>query len=63
LPVAASGGIDAMVTITVKFMSIPRQRTGTGRVEFVSSESRLRDVLKEIVNRYRIANIILTESG
>lgn len=52
-----------MVTITVKFMSIPRQRTGTGRVEFVSSESRLRDVLKEIVNRYRIANIILTESG
>jgi molybdopterin converting factor small subunit len=52
-----------MVEVTVKFMSIPRQRTGTGRVEFVSSGSKLRNVLKEIVDSYRIADIILTESG
>ena len=52
-----------MVRLTVKFMSIPRQRTGTGRVEFVSSQNRLKDVLKEIVDSYRIADIIFTESG
>lgn len=52
-----------MVNVTVKFMSIPRQRTGTGRVEFVSSDSKLRDVLKEIADSYHIADIILTESG
>jgi len=52
-----------MVEVTVKFMSIPRQRTGTGSVEFVSSGRTLRSVLKEIVDSYRIADIILTESG
>jgi molybdopterin converting factor small subunit len=52
-----------MVKLTVKFMSIPRQRTGTGRVEFVSSQSRLWNVLKEIVNSFGIADLILTESG
>lgn len=52
-----------MVRLTVKFMSIPRQRTGTGRVEFVSSQNRLKDVLKEIVDSYRIADIIFTETG
>jgi molybdopterin converting factor small subunit len=52
-----------MVRLTVKFMSIPRQRTGTGRVEFASSQNRLKDVLKEIVDSYRIADIIFTESG
>ena len=52
-----------MVRLTVKFMSIPRQRTGTGRVEFVSSQNTLKDVLKEIVDSYRIADIIFTESG
>jgi molybdopterin converting factor small subunit len=52
-----------MVKVTVKFMGIPRQHTGTGRVEFVSSKSKLKDVLKEIVDSYRIADIILTESG
>jgi molybdopterin converting factor small subunit len=52
-----------MVRLTVKFMSIPRQRTGTGCVEFVSSRSRLKDVVKEIVESYRIADIIFTESG
>lgn len=34
-----------------------------GGVEFVSSGQRLRDVLKEIVDRYRIAEIILAENG
>ena len=52
-----------MVRLTVKFMSIPRQRTGTGRVEFVSSQNRLKDVLKEIVDSYRIADIIFTETS
>lgn len=52
-----------MVSLTVKFMSIPRQRTGTGRVEFVSSQNRLKDVLKEIVDSYRINDIIFTENG
>ena len=52
-----------MVSVTVKFMSIPRQRTGTGRVEFVSSDSKLRNVVKEIADSYRIADILLTESG
>jgi len=52
-----------MVKVTVKFMSIPRLRTGTGRVEFVSSASRLKDVLKDIVDSYCIRDIILAESG
>jgi len=52
-----------MVRLTVKFMSIPRQRTGIGRVEFVSSQNRLKDVLKEIVDSYRVADIIFTETG
>jgi molybdopterin converting factor small subunit len=54
---------EVMVSVTVKFMSIPRQRTGTGRVEFVSSDSKLRNVVKEIADSYRIADILLTESG
>lgn len=52
-----------MVNLSVKFMGIPRQHTGTGRVEFTSSKSRLRDVLKEIVDSYAIADILLTENG
>lgn len=52
-----------MVKVIVKFMGIPRLHTGTGRVEFVSSQSRLSEVLKKIVDSYRIADIILTESG
>jgi molybdopterin converting factor small subunit len=42
-------------------MSIARQRTGAGVVEFTSHESKLRDVLKAIVASYRIADIMLTE--
>jgi molybdopterin converting factor small subunit len=52
-----------MVKVTVKFMGIPRQHTGTGRVEFVSSESKLRDVLKKIAESYHMTDIILTEKG
>ncbi len=52
-----------MVRLTVKFMSIARQRAGTGTVEFSSSEHRLRDILKEIVDSYHISDIILTERG
>jgi molybdopterin converting factor small subunit len=52
-----------LVEVTVKFMSIPRQRTGKGRAVFVSSGSQLRSVLKEIVDSYHIADIILTEKG
>lgn len=48
-----------MVKVTVKFMSIARQRAGTGSVEFLSSKERLGDVLKEIVDRYGMADIIL----
>lgn len=52
-----------MITVTVKFMSIARQRVGVGVVEFTSRESRLRFVLKEIAGAYRIADIIFTERG
>jgi molybdopterin converting factor small subunit len=51
-----------MVRLTVKFMGIPRQHTGTGRVEFVSSKGMLKDVLKEIVDFYNIADVILAEN-
>ncbi len=52
-----------MVRVIVKFMSIARQRAGTGAVEFVSLERTLRDVLKEIVTTYGVSDIILTENG
>jgi molybdopterin converting factor small subunit len=52
-----------MVKLIVKFMGIPRQHTGTGRVEFDSSANRLRDVLKEVADSYHIADVILSESG
>ena len=44
-------------------MSIARQRAGTGGVEFSSSKDRLGDVLKEVVDKYRIADIILDRDG
>ena len=52
-----------MVRLIVKFMGIPRQYTHTSRVEFESSGDKLRDALKEIVNSYHIADVILTENG
>ena len=47
----------------MKFMGIPRLHAGTGRVEFDSLGNKLRDVLKEIVDSYHIAEIVLTEGG
>ena len=55
--------MDATIKITVKFMSIVRQRAGAGVVEFTCRESKLKDVLREIVNSYRVADIILEENG
>jgi molybdopterin converting factor small subunit len=52
-----------MVHVIVKFMGIPRQRTGIGRSEFNSSESKLRGVLREIGKFYNVNDIILTENG
>ena len=52
-----------MVKVIVKFMGIPRQRTGTGRAEFTSSRVKLRDVLEELVRFFKVADIILTEKG
>jgi molybdopterin converting factor small subunit len=52
-----------MVRVIVKFMSIARQRAGTASVEFFSPNHRLGDVLKEIVSRYKIADIILSKDG
>jgi molybdopterin converting factor small subunit len=52
-----------MVTVTVKFMSVARQRAGAGVVKFTCRASKLRFVLKEIAEAYRIADIILTERG
>jgi molybdopterin converting factor small subunit len=53
--------VDNTIKITVKFMSVARQRAGVGVAEFISQESKLRDVLKAIVASYRIADIIFTE--
>ena len=52
-----------MVNVTVKFMGIPRQHTGMGRVDFNSSKNKLRDVLKEVTDFYKISDIMLTEKG
>jgi molybdopterin converting factor small subunit len=52
-----------MVTVTVKFMSIARQRAGTATAEFSSPHVRLEDLLKEIVSKYKIEDIVLNEKG
>jgi molybdopterin converting factor small subunit len=54
---------DDMVNLIVKFMGIPRQRTGTGRSEINSSGSKLRDVLQEVAKSFNVADIMLTEKG
>lgn len=51
------------MNVIVKFMGIPRQRTHTGRVEFLTSKRVLREVLEEIAVVYEIADVILTDSG
>jgi molybdopterin converting factor small subunit len=52
-----------MVKVMVKFMSIARQRAETGTVEFTSGSVRLRDVLREIVEAYKLVDIILDTDG
>ena len=44
-------------------MGIPRQHAGTGRVDFVTSESKLKDVLRRVVDIYHLTDVILTEKG
>lgn len=52
-----------MVRVTVRFLSIARLRAGTSGAELSFSENKLGDVVQEIVKRYDIADIILTEDG
>lgn len=52
-----------MIRVTVRFMSVVRLRTGTGGGEFSFPKNSLRDVLLEIVKKYNIADIMLTEEG
>jgi molybdopterin converting factor small subunit len=44
-------------------MSVVRLRAGTGGVEFSSSSNRLGDVVKEIVKKYHVADLIFTRVG
>ena len=55
--------MGSTIKITVKFMSVARQRAGTGAVQLTCRERRLREVLGDILGLYRIADIILTETG
>ncbi len=52
-----------MVKLNVRFMSIARMRAGVGSVEFQSAGRTLREVLKEAVDKYGLADIILTDNG
>lgn len=52
-----------MVRVTVKFMGIPRLHTHVGSAEFNSSKDKLKDVLREVLDFYKIADVILTEEG
>jgi molybdopterin converting factor small subunit len=62
-PVVASKDAHTVVAITVRFMSIARQRAGVGVAKFVSQESTLRFVLRQIPGAYGISDIILTDKG
>jgi molybdopterin converting factor small subunit len=62
-PFQVSHEMANMVSITVKFMGIPRQRTGVGRADFNSTQSKLKEVLREVTEFYNVADIMLTEKG
>jgi molybdopterin converting factor small subunit len=62
-PVVTSKDAHTVVAITVRFMSIARQRAGVGVAKFISRENKLRFVLKQIARAYGISDIILTEEG
>jgi molybdopterin converting factor small subunit len=61
--VTRAGGTDTTVRVTIKFMSVARQRAGAGIVELTCRERTLKDVLEAVVGSYGIADIILTENG
>jgi molybdopterin converting factor small subunit len=44
-------------------MSVARLRAGSGTVRFLSTANRLGDVLRELVDSYRMSDIFMTESG
>jgi molybdopterin converting factor small subunit len=44
-------------------MSVARQRAGLGTVKFLSTETKLGDVLNELLGSYRMADVFLTENG
>ena len=50
-----------MVRITVRFLSIARLRAGTATAELTLSGNILRDAILEIVEKYHIRDIILTD--
>ena len=52
-----------MARIIVKFISVARQHAGTGRIEIIASIPKLRDVLEDVVEKYDLRDIILTETG
>lgn len=53
-----------MARIKVKFMSIPRLRAGVSFIDFECNENqRLRDILKAIVEKYQLEDIIFNEIG
>ena len=52
-----------MVQLDVRFMSIARMRAGVSRVDFESSGETLREVLRQISEKYRMGDIILAENG
>lgn len=44
-------------------MSIVRQRAGVSEVEFASQGGTLRDVVREVGDRYGVTDLILTSDG
>jgi molybdopterin converting factor small subunit len=47
--------------VTVRFMSVARQRAGVATVEYSSNSCGLGEVLKEIADRYKLADIIFDD--
>lgn len=52
-----------MVRVVVKFMSIVRLRTGISQVDFSSQKDTLRDILREIGEKYNVSDLVLTSNG
>jgi len=52
-----------MVQIQLKFMSMVRLRAGMGEASFSSQSTRLKDILREVVEKYGIADLIFAPDG